>query len=787
MCRKTIFFFIALCSLNPIGVSMGQSAKISGERSRTIDSLRSFLNSLDGTTSPEFAPTIKGGSNGLWLDTFRINTLNALAWELKNKTPDTAIVFSMQALQLAEKNKFQTGIGKSYHNLGVLNRIKGNFSLALDYSFKALALWEQLLSTGKNSKYVILNRKSATLSNIGIIYRNQGNLPKALNYYFTALKIAEELGGKNLIATNICNIAAVYWNQGNYPKALDYFFKALKIDEELGDKSGVSRLLGNIGLVYSNQGDYPKALDYDFKGLKIAEELGDKSGIAYTLGNIATVYKEQASKAKSREDLVASDSLCKKALNYYFTALKMAEELGDKNLIASWFGHIGLLDTQMKKYKEAEKYLQKGLTLSTIIKALNIVGQIEEALSNLYTQTGQPVKALEHYKKYILTRDSIFNEENTKKTVRTEMNFEFEKKRAIEKAEQEKQNAIEKEEKQKQKIILILVLVFAGFMFNRWRITRRQKLIIAKQKENIVDSITYAQRIQQSILMEESEIQKYLPDSFIYYQPKDIVSGDFYWFSEVVGSSELVVGSKKEVGGSSELVVSSKKENDSHFLNSEQLTTNYEQLTKNYKLIIAAIDCTGHGVPGAFMSMIGNTLLNQIVNEKQVTVPSEILRLMNLGVYEALHQKKEGALSLDGMDMALCCIDFKNNQLQYAGAQNPIFVLSDKEIKVFNADKQTIGGGGWASKKTDQSKIEYTNHCIPIKKGMSIYLFTDGYMDQFGGSERKKFRIQKFKELLLNSQHLSMQKQKEVIATSHEKWKGNVSQTDDILVMGIRF
>ena len=267
----------------------------------------------------------------------------------------------------------------------------------------------------------------------------------------------------------------------------------------------------------------------------------------------------------------------------------------------------------------------------------------------------------------------------------------------------------------------------------------QQKEIVEKQKEKIVDSITYAQRIQQSILMEESEIQNYLPECFIYFQPKDIVSGDFYWCSKI-----------------------------------------------DDKIIIAAVDCTGHGVPGAFMSMIGNTLLNQIVNEKHITKPSEILKLLNLGVYEALHQQKDGALSPDGMDIALCTIDYKNNEIQYAGAQNPLYVLYDNKIEIIKADIHGIGGGGLLAKLFDPMKIEYTNHFIKIKKDMCIYLFSDGYSDQFGGSSNKKFGTQKFKLLLLSIQQMSMQKQKENLVSAHEEWKAGAAQIDDILVIGIK-
>ena len=239
--------------------------------------------------------------------------------------------------------------------------------------------------------------------------------------------------------------------------------------------------------------------------------------------------------------------------------------------------------------------------------------------------------------------------------------------------------------------------------------------------------------------MEENEIQNYLPDSFIYYQPKDIVSGDFYWCSKI-----------------------------------------------NNKIIIAAVDCTGHGVPGAFMSMVGNTLLNQIVNEKHVTVPSEILRLLNIEIYQALHQEKDGTLSRDGMDVALCCIDYENNNVQFAGAQNPLYILSDNEVSIIKGDKQGIGGGGSIAKIFNPLKTIYTNHVIPIKKEMSIYVFSDGYMDQFGGNDRKKFGMQKFKDLLENNQNTSMSIQKEIFANALADWKGSKPQTDDILVIGVR-
>ena len=299
--------------------------------------------------------------------------------------------------------------------------------------------------------------------------------------------------------------------------------------------------------------------------------------------------------------------------------------------------------------------------------------------------------------------------------------------------------------------MLLVSLVIAFILYNRFKTNQRlnaellnkndelsqKNALIENQKEKIIDNITYAKRIQQSILVDEKVIQSYLPNLFIYYLPKDIVSGDFYWCSKI-----------------------------------------------DDNIILAAIDCTGHGVSGAFMSMIGNTLLNQIVNEKHITTPSEILRLLNIAVYEGMNQgKEEGIIVRDGMDMSLCTINYKTKQLQFAGAQNALYLINNGQLEIIKGDMHSIGG---RESNVDPYKEKYTNHVISITENMSIYLFSDGYMDQFGGSNRKKFGMQQFKELILDSRHLTIQNQKEKFISTHIEWKRNESQIDDILVIGVQ-
>ncbi len=684
-------------------------------------------------------------------DTAKLIHLNVLAWRLRNKNPDTAIILCNQALniitpissaefpsskEVIEPKELSLLRARTLGNIGVFYGIKTDYNLSLDYSLHALKICEEL----KNKKWMAI-----WLGNIGSNYIDQGNYPKAIDYILKAQKINEELGNKRGIAEGLSNLGILYFENGDYAKSLEYDFKGLKIAEESGNKNTAVGTLINIASVYKEERQYTKALNFYFNALKMAEELGNETYLIAIYGNVGLAYNEQKDYSK--------------ALNYYFKSLKLAETNGNRNYQAIDFANIGVLYTKIGKFKEAEQYLQKAIFINDSIKSINDLMDAEEYIYRLYDTTERYKQALIHYKKSISLKDTLFSQENKKQLIRKEMNYEFDKKEAATKAENEKQQAVAEAESKKQKIIicsviggLLLVIVFASFVFRSLRITRKQKNIIElqknevdkqkeiveKQKEKIVDSITYAQRIQQSILMEESEVQNFLPECFIYFQPKDIVSGDFYWCSKI-----------------------------------------------DDKIIIAAVDCTGHGVPGAFMSMIGNTLLNQIVNEKHITKPSEILHYLNLGVYEALHQKKDGALSDDGMDIALCYIDHKNNEVQYAG-QNPLYILLDGKIEVIKGDIYGIGGGGMIAKLHDPLKKVFANHVIPIKEGMSIYLSTDGYMDQFGGSERKKFGAQRFKDLLSNNLHLNMQQQKELMVSAHAEWKGNTPQIDDVLVIGIR-
>ncbi len=775
---------------------------------------------------------------------------------------DTAIRYVNASLKLAEqllqrsKNSSEAGrvkilIADSYGSIGIINRIRGNYSQSLEYNFKALNIDEEL----GNKNDII-----ARLGNIGNVYYDKGDYPIALDYLFKALKLAAEIKNKNYISTNLGNIGNVYSSQGNYPQALYYHLKTLEMDEERGDKNDIAGDFCNIGDIYERQADYSKALNYFNKALKLGKEIGNKTYIEIFLGDIGNVYKLLAqliltpAKAGSSGAPTKSE-LLSKSLDYYFKALKMAQELGDKNgvvrhldnigtvyaeqkdypkaldyffmglkraeeigekgSIADCLNNIGSAYSSLKKYNEAFNYTYKALALSDSIGAKNSVKDCYSNLSDLYKQANVPLpdtigsklltleqmrlRSLYYFKRSIEIRDTLFSQENKKQLVQSAMTYEFDKKELASKAEQDKKDAITASESKKQKIIIIsvaggllLVMIFAGLIFRSLRITRRQKNIIELQKNEVIeqknevtkqkdiadsqriiavelreiaenqkhiveekqkeilDSITYARRIQRALLTSDEYIKNNFTadlskgeggasEYFILFKPKDIVSGDFYW----------ALRTPPPLGE-----------------------------TGRGLFYIAAADCTGHGVPGAFMSMLNISYFNENVIERGIRLPHDILNAQRTEIIKALNPLGSKEVSKDGMDCILCAYDLDKKLLHFAAANNPLWLVRNGELIEYKADKMPVG-------KYMDDVESFTLQKIELQKGDIIYTSTDGFADQFG-TNGKKMMKKTFKEELLKIHQSPMKEQKEYLNNFFESWKGNTEQVDDVCVIGVR-
>ncbi|MBI2966196.1 MAG: tetratricopeptide repeat protein [Bacteroidetes bacterium] len=719
--NKTSQIFLSIF-ISFFSLSFSQTPKSSGEHSRTIDSLTSRL------------------QQNLH-DTDRGNTLLTLAGIYSYQNPDSAILLATEAKKIAKAIKDAKRFAKALNELGRNHYVNGDY-------------------------------------------------PKALRHYFAALKIFEKLsppsGGQGGAST-LGNIGIVYYFQADYPKVLDYYFKALKIKDELGDKNGIAIWLGNIGSVYKDQADYPKALDYYSKVLKIAEELGDKRTMAATLGNIGVVYKEQSDYPKVHP--VERDSLLNRAFDYYFLALKAFEELGDKKGIEINLGNIGMIYFMQKKYSLAIENAGKAQQLANKIGAINDEKDDHHTLYETYKAMGNSTKALEHYEKFILLRDSIFKIENQKEILRKQMKFDYEKKAAadsVKNAEAQKvkeaqiqtqQAQIKQERTQRYALYggLTLVLLFAGFIFNRFRVTRKQKKIIEEQKklveiknEEILDSIQYAMRIQQALLPTESYLKKYLPEHFIFYRPKDVVSGDFYYLTPLPPSPEREGG-----------------------------------------VLLCVADCTGHGVPGAFMSLLGMSFLNEIITERNIASPGRALDMLREEIIRTLNPEGKDDIK-DGMEIALCRYNFGERPtpacpagrpdpsqregnailspplegaggglLEYASANIKLLLVRNGNLQELETDTMPVGVGFGITGS-------FHEHRITLEKGDMIYAFSDGFGDQFGGHKGKRFKRGKLNELLLSISNKPVEEQKTIIENTFNEWRGNLEQTDDVCVIGIR-
>jgi len=574
---------------------------------------------------------------------------------------------------------------------------------------------------------------------MGSIYKLEGNLPEALKKELDALKIFEEEKDEDGISTMYNNIGNVYAEQSNDSVAISYYRKSYEIAVKRKEKYGIAGTNMNMGGCYLNERKYDSALIVFNECLKVLLETNDRFDLGSIYGNIGAAYD-----GMGKHD---------EGLKYQFMSLKSQKEIDNKRGVGFAYCSLGEEFYNQKKYPLAKLYYDSALTIAKAVGAKSQAEAVYKDYAILDSSMGDYTGAFEKYKNYIAYRDSIKNEANTKKIVQEQMQYDFDKKQAEENAIQEKKDADTAAEKKRQEIItgsvgggLVLVLIFSGLLFSRFRVTQKQKQIIEHQKaiveeknKEVLDSITYAKRLQDAILPPISVIKKHLPDSFILYKPKDIVAGDFYWL-ERVGDT----------------------------------------------IFVAAADCTGHGVPGAMVSVVCSNALNRAVKEFKITEPGKILDKVRELVLETF-EKSEGEIK-DGMDISLLAIGRQplanSSIMQWAGAYNSLWYFENGEMREVNADKQPIG-------KTDNPKpfTTYTLTLNPPSEGREagvLYLFTDGYADQFGGAKGKKFKYKQLQQLIADNAHLPMEEQGKILNEALETWRGNLEQVDDVLIIGIR-
>jgi serine phosphatase RsbU (regulator of sigma subunit) len=725
-------------------------------------------------------------------DTNKLNTLDILVYVLPNgkwekynaeleELSERLMSHPDKEVRIAAKKRLATAI----NNWGYSKDINGEQEEAIQLYLKSLQLRKEI-----NDQEGI----AQSLNNLGDLYQTMGNINLAIGYFEQSLKIRESIGDQEGIAESYNNLGFLYDNLGNYIKALNFHQKSYALRAKINDALGMCGSLINIGNIYSNNlNDYLKAIDYWRKSLKYSNSDNGKSNKAHALNNIGVAYRKMAEmqrkkfgttidvKAKidsslfycQKSYLVRKEINDKKGLGYslnnlghisllinnlddaekYFNeSLQIRRQVNDKKDLAFALIDVGLINLQKNKINIAEKYLLDAHKIASEIGFPEIIQKSSHLLYQISVKKGSYEKALNYFVLHILMRDSIQNQDIKKEMLKQQFQFEYKSKASadsIKVAEERKVMGLvlEKERSQKYALYggLAIVVIFGFFIYNRYRITQKQKVIIErkeietqKQKElielkntEVLASIEYAKRIQSAILPSSRIINEHLKSTFVLFLPKDIVAGDFYWIEKIQS-----------------------------------------------KVYIAVCDCTGHGVPGAMVSVVCNNALNRAVAEFGERETGKIFNKTRELVLENFTKSDDDVK--DGMDASLCALDLEKNVMQWSGANNPLWIYraNSNIIEEIKGDNQPIG-------KTDAA-APFKSHEISLFKGDIIYLFSDGYADQFGGDKLKKLTKAKFRDFLLSIANEPMEVQHNKLHDFHTKYRGAEEQVDDICIIGVK-
>lgn len=647
---------------------------------------------------------------------------------------------------------------------------------------------------------------------LGMVLVKDGRYTDALDLYHSSLSIREKLADKAGVAAVLNSMGILFWEQGDFSTALDFFYRALPLRIEVNDRLGESYQHNNIGLIYRDLGQYDKALEHFNKSKEIKIQINDRRGLSNSLMNIGSVFLKQAK----------IDS----ALIYLEDALSIKQMLMDRGGVANVYRFMGEAYSALKLYDKAKSYMQKAINdytqlseprgiaeskieLATVLfktgehaaatetvnqvlalaKKHNMLDLVARSYNTLYQfslANNDCKNALKNLQLYMAVNDSIAGSDRIKKILATQLRAEYEK---VVQQHYDRFNAqikeLDNQKRSRTRLLILIAFAFAillglssGLLYFAYKRKQamgeidnqrmavevqqqelmeqrdeieRQKNLVIYQRDRIIniltdlgESIEYARKIQQAVLPSDLQMSQYFKDFFVLYMPKETVGGDFYW----VGNCSGKVG-------------------------------------------FAVADCTGHGVPGGFMSMLGISMINDMIANTHKVSPAAILGALRENVITALRQGGHEEDSHDGMDITFCLFDRQTRTLTYAGANMPIIISTNASVAT--TDRIVRIGDGLIELKPDRMPIafyermeKFTDISITLEPGDIVYLFSDGFTDQFGGQMSKKFGYQAFRQLIQSLKHLPLSEQKNTFFQTLEKWKGEAeTQTDDILILAV--
>jgi len=697
-------------------------------------------------------------------DTLHAFDLNELAWQYIDYSLDSTTHYCFRALSLSRKIGYQNGVIDAKNTLGVLYRFQNKTE-------RAIALYEEIIALRKNANQ--FDRLTGAYSNLGSVYFENADYAKALKNYQKAFDNAKQFKQEENQLVLLNNIGVAYKLSGLYEQALAAFQQGLKMNKTIRNDYQEAQLYINIATVYDQRQLFKESVKYnkhayallkkennlrqlstvvynltiglreskDFAATKlylsemetIASQLNETEYTCLLLQSKANLYMELGNNAKALQEVNKALTIVDSSANLLLYANLLLVQ-------ADAFRYLGRYDEALNANNESERVI---LQFDDLVE----LAEVYSSKYEIYKAKGDFKQALIFFEKAGETRARVaLDEVNSQIATMNSLNELDMKDKQLELTNKEKEK-VEAENKRQflqltaSLIIGILVLILLFFSVRAYRLKQKanallllqkteieeQKSIIEEKQTEILDSIHYAKRIQSTLLTQESVIRSNLPDCFVFFQPKDIVSGDFYWATE-----------------------------------------------KGNRFYLAVCDSTGHGVPGAFMSLLNSSFLNEAINERQIIEPNEVLNHVRRRLIESISQ--DGAQ--DGMDGILLCFDRSANTITYAASHNRPLLISAGELTEFPADKMPIGKG----ERTDS----FTLHTISATPGSMLYLFTDGYPDQFGGEKGKKFKYRQLEELCMAHSEKSTADQYTILAETFQNWKGELEQVDDVTVVGIR-
>lgn len=661
----------------------------------------------------------------------KIDFIDSIAHDIRKSDPARSVYLLKVAIRLSIDLKIDTAEIQERMNLNRQYRYSGENDSAL-YQI------DTALSIAENDE--LIEWKGEILSIKGVLLARSGAYVEATNVFLEGIRITDSIGDTATLAQLNKNWAMVYFYTQDFNTAIERTQRALYLFQLLKDTSSIATATDNIGLYYSNQEKWDSALVYQMKARDMFVALNDSSELMICYNNMASTLMSLGRFDEAESNLNISMQMAERRQDYY-------------QMMTT--GHTFV---QLYEWKNDQKRVQESAArVFELATKLNNDFYMQSSSLELATSFYKD-KAFEKSAFYYCISDSlrqiIYDSEMTKAAAEANQKYESaERKREIailqadnnaKAAQTERDNLI----KWAIGILAVVLLLFSAFIFRNYSRKKKdnlllqdknaaietQKAVIEEANKEITDSINYAMRIQNAVLPTDEKLSSLFPQNFVYYRPRDIISGDFYWAAE----------------------------------------------GRNGVRYLAVADCTGHGVPGAMMSMLGTSILNRMIARKNVTGPGKILDALHEELLHTLNATKDSRKVNDGMDIALLMFEPENNKLTIASADRIVYLVQNGEMSSIAGDKISIGS---SLPKTSP----YTEHVVQVNAGLSVFLLTDGIVDQFGGPERKKFMSKRLKNLIQESSASPLKERGEIFTQAFDQWKSGMEQTDDMTLINVVF